>query len=98
MLGEGDWKLYVDDSMKMVERPVYDPNNKQYKHKNPTELLGLYTYPSVHGCMLEETKAGKQSYFGFTNSHTTGVTYSSKNTLDIGLHRNIHNMDLKGIP
>ena len=47
------FKSYADDSMKLVNRPIYDKNLK-IKHTNEHELFGYFTSPCVHGGMLEE--------------------------------------------
>ena len=66
------YKGYIDDSMFMVERPIYNKNSS-IRRTNDYELNGYYTYPCVHGGMLRETytrdNRNLESFFGWANSN-----------------------------
>lgn len=66
---------YVDDSMKLVQRPIYDPTVELPVNKS--EIIGLFTYPCVQGGLLREQYHknfnDKAEYFlGWSNSHPIG--------------------------
>jgi len=96
-----EFKAYADDSMKMVERPIYDTNSK-IKRTNKYELNGYFTSPCVHGGMLRELykdSSGKQqeSFLGWANSNPIGCTFADKGEIDITIFRSIGNNDYKGV-
>lgn len=93
------FKAYADDSMKMVERPIYDKNSK-IPHSDPSELDGYYTSACVHGGALREAynKAGNvESIFGWANSSPLGCTFSEKNEISFMIFRSIGSSDYKGV-
>ena len=93
-------KAYADDSMKLVERPIYD-KNVDIKRTNDYELNGFFTSACVHGGMLRETlKSGNsqvESYFGWANSNPIGCTFAGPGEVDIMVFRTLGNNDQKGV-
>jgi hypothetical protein len=93
------FKSYVDDSLKMVNRPIY--NTKiNIKRANDHELYGLFTYPCVHGGMLSEIpkdKTKNQHNFSWANSNSMGCTMSADMQVLFYIFRNIQSNDNKGI-
>lgn len=94
-----EFKSYVDDSLKMVNRPIY--NTKiNIKRANDHELYGLFTYPCVHGGMLSEIPKDskkEQHNFSWANSNAIGCTMTADNQVDFWVYRNINSNDNKGI-
>ena len=91
------YKAYADDSMKLIERPIYDKNVDIWRH-NDEELKGFFTYPCVHGGALRKTSfvkddpVPKDLYFGWSNSNPIGCTFSENNKVDIMISRQVtHN-------
>jgi hypothetical protein len=92
-------KAYADDSMKMVERPIYDKNSK-IPHSHESELEGYYTSACVHGGALRETykqSGHKDSFFGWANSSPLGCTFSDKGEISFMIFRSIGHSDYKGV-
>lgn len=93
------FKTFVDDSMKLVNRPIYTQNVK-FKFTNKHELYGYFTSPCVHGGMLSEKlkKGSKDEYqFSWANSNPIGCTLSADNQIDFMVFRNIQSNDNKGV-
>lgn len=92
-------KAYADDSMKLVERPIYD-KKLGIPHSHPSELEGYFTSPWVHGGIIreiyEESDTTKSSAFGWANSSPLGCTFSDKNEIAFNIFRNIAKSDHKG--
>ena len=95
-------KAYADDSMKLVERPIFDINSK-IPHTTLSELEGYYTSPCVHGGMIRESykemsnSHQKESFFGWANSNPLGCTFSDKNEVAFMVFRSIGQSDYKGV-
>ncbi|CAI2377845.1 unnamed protein product [Moneuplotes crassus] len=97
---DSEFKTFIDDSMKLVERPIFD-KNLDIQHIRPEELYGYYTSPCVNGGMLSET-VKKQDVdeihqLSWANSNPIGCTLSSQNQIDFMVFRNIGSNDLKGV-
>jgi len=98
---ESSFKAYVDDSMKLVERPIYN-TSVSTKRTNNFELNGLFTYPCVHGGVLRETYKDSalrnlESFFGWANSNPIGCVMSGNNQVEFMISRTIGNNDYKGV-
>ena len=96
-----EFKAYADDSMKLVERPIFDSKAK-IKHTNEFELNGYFTSACVHGGMLRESYNDskndfKESFFGWANSNPIGCTFADKGEVDIMVFRTLGNNDRKGV-
>jgi len=97
-----EFRSYADDSMKLIERPIYD-NKVNIKRTNDNELNGYYNYACVHGGMMREIfKPGtisleQESFFGWANSNPIGCTFTGNNEVDFMLYRSIGNNDYKGV-
>ncbi|CAI2377711.1 unnamed protein product [Moneuplotes crassus] len=94
-----EFRSYIDDSMKLIERPIFDINSP-LKRETASELLGFYTFPSVNGGMLEETieGSGQQVFISWANSNSLGATLSGPKEVSFVIFRNLYNNDQKGVP
>lgn len=94
------FKSYVDDSMKLINRPIYDKNFK-IQHTNEHELFGYFTSPCVHGGMLSEKfrngPKDEEHQLSWSNSNPIGCTLSANNQIDFMVFRNIQSNDNKGV-
>ncbi|CAI2376267.1 unnamed protein product [Moneuplotes crassus] len=93
---DAKFTAYVDDSMKLIERPIYD-KKVDIKRHNDIELNGFFTYACVHGGALKKSMNSKDLYFGWQNSNPIGCTFSEKNRVEIMIHRKFGNNDYKGM-
>jgi hypothetical protein len=98
---ESDYAAYIDDSMKLVERPIYN-QDVDIDYLNPGELYGYFTYPSVNGGMIKEsfTDDGKNQHnisISWANSSPIGCTLNDFNEVSFMLFRNLGHNDNKGI-
>lgn len=83
------FKVYADDSMKLVERRIYDPEFN-LTTINDIEKMGYFTSSCVHGGILQEIESDQQQWFlGWANSNSIGCTFSDNNQVEIMLFRNI---------
>ncbi|CAI2375441.1 unnamed protein product [Moneuplotes crassus] len=90
------YTAYVDDSMKLVERPIYN-KKARVKRSNDVELTGFFTYPCVYGGALRTTHNSEDHYFGWSNSHSIGCTFSEENRVEIMIYRKFGINDHKGL-
>jgi hypothetical protein len=95
------YKAYVDDSMKLVERPIFT-TNVNISRTNDNELNGYFTYAWVHGGILREiykdqNNASIESFFGWANNNPIGCTFAANNEVDFMIFRSIGNNDYKGV-
>lgn len=98
---DSNFTAYIDDSMKLVERPIYT-TDVEIDTKNAIELNGYFTYPSVNGGMLKESFINDHSKhqnvtISWANSSPIGCTLSDFNEVRFMLFRNIANNDQKGL-
>lgn len=85
---------YADDSLKLVERPIFS-RNVNVKATNENELTGYYTYGCVYGGMLREVST--DTHFSWANDSPLGCTFSADFQVDFWLFRNIGGNDWKGV-
>jgi hypothetical protein len=90
------FKAYNDDSMKLVNRPIYN-THVNFKYTNDHELNGYFTSPCIHGGMMTEETGSNVYQFSWANSNPIGCTFSDKNQVDFMVHRNIASNDNKGV-
>lgn len=81
---------YADDSMKLIERPIYNKKVNIKRH-NDIELTGYFTYACVHGGAMKKTTSEGEIMFGWVNSNPIGCTFSENNRVDMMIHRKFSN-------
>jgi len=96
------FESYIDDSLKLVQRPILDPTST-LKRKDSSELDGYYTFPSVNGGLLKEIQDlengdKKQTSISWLNSNSLGATLTGPKEVNFILFRNSKNNDFKGVP
>ena len=92
---DSTFRAYADDSMKLVERPIYDKSIK-IKRTNDYELNGYFTSSCVHGGIIRETY-DSESFFGWANSNPIGCNFPGEGQVNIMIFRSVNNNDWKGI-
>lgn len=98
---DSNFTAFIDDSMKLVERPIYN-RDVDIQTKNSIELNGYFTYPSVNGGMIKESFTDddykhQNITISWANSSPIGCTLSDFNEVRFMLFRNIVNNDQKGL-
>lgn len=102
-----NYRGYVDDSLKTVERPIYH-TNIDVNRTTDIELLGYFTYPCVMGGALREQYShtpknlednikDSESFLGWANSNPIGCTLTNNNKVSFMIFRSAGRSDNKGV-
>ena len=88
---DSTFKAYVDDSMKLVERPFFN-ESVEIKTKSHLVRYGNFTSSCVHGGIIRETY-DSESFFGWANSKSMGCGFYKEGQVNFIVSRSTMNRD-----